>query len=274
MLPSMSLRLASLLGVLGCGALAAEPVEVMSSEPVAQAGRPRVELTLYPVRAQLNAALTAHLGASGTVHLRVSDFFAFQISGGYDFLTGVTPFNDELVAKFRSERQRIEALLWTWTAIGGVEFTPGLGQLQFGDGGVRFGFFLNAGLGAGGSRHELAPATATSPAVSSDTGVRFLGALGAGLRVDLTRAVSLRLEVRDVMASSRVSSVNGCSAADLTELSRSLTLGRQGPVSSGCRDRSFFSAGRSTLPSAQALTAADATLLHTVTAAFGMSVIF
>ncbi|MFT3707962.1 MAG: hypothetical protein QM817_09930 [Archangium sp.] len=246
--------------------------------------QPRLELLLYPVRAQINPLYTNHVGSSGAVQLRLSDSFAFMISGGYDWFSSVSPFNAQLVENFRVEEQASQSLLWTWSTLAGVEVSPAFGQLRVGNSGTRFGLFLNGGLGAGGSRHQLIPATElrASP-MYGDTGVRFLGSLGAGLRVQLGERLTIRLEVRDVAASGAVSTVNGCSGADLRTIQRSFNLAddfESGSIGSSCRTDAFMDgSGPSRLAgvsSALSLTQSNsqAPLIHTVTAALGASFVF
>jgi hypothetical protein len=98
-----------------------------------------------------------------------------------------------------------QATLMTWGAFGGVEFEPLVGAFSvFGSDLVRFGLVLGGALGAGGTRHQLSQG-------SADTGVRFMGTVSAGVRAQLGDRVTLRLGLRDILYSSKVSSVNGCS---------------------------------------------------------------
>ncbi|MBL8914795.1 MAG: hypothetical protein JNM17_29080, partial [Archangium sp.] len=88
--------------VAGSSAFGVEAIETDASASTFD--RPRVELVLYPVRAQINPLSTMHVGSSGAVQLRLSDAFAFQISGGYDWLSTESAFQTELVESFRVER--------------------------------------------------------------------------------------------------------------------------------------------------------------------------
>ncbi len=107
-------------------------------------------------------------------------------------------------------------MLWTWAVLSGAEVTPFTGSFEL-PGGVRghLSFVVNVGLGAGGTRIPLSSASANGPATFGDTGVKFMGAAGAGFRVGLGRHVALRLEARNVMYSSAVESINGCSLSDM-----------------------------------------------------------
>lgn len=187
-------------------------VHVVEQKPVREAGR--FEFTLYPVVPQLNALYTQHVGTMGQVTWHAREHFGFTLSGGGNWFNRESALNQELIDKARIEAQAASSLLWTWTALAGVEVTPLYGKFALLEAGLaQFSFVLSAGAGVGGTRHQLKPSGTTS-ATFGDTGVRFMGTVGAGFRLTLGQHVAVRLEVRDVVYTARVDQVNGCSAPD------------------------------------------------------------
>jgi hypothetical protein len=176
----------------------------------ASAQTPRFEVGIVPVSVQLNGMFTQHVGTFGSIALYVRDHLALQLTGGGNWYNAESAFNLELVEKFRVEAQTSSSLLWTWGVFGGVEVEPFVGELAAMDGvSAKVGLVLSVGAGAGGTRHQLRPA-GTTPATWGDTGVRFMGTFSLGARVQLGDHVALRLAVRDVLYSARVTRVNGC----------------------------------------------------------------
>lgn len=91
------------------------------------------------------------------------------------------------------------SLLWTWGLFAAFEAEPFVGEFSFFEGtNARLGFVMSVGAGAGGTRHQLKPQIET-PATYADTGVHFMGTFSAGLRLQLAKRVTFRLEVREVM---------------------------------------------------------------------------
>jgi outer membrane beta-barrel protein len=210
------------------------------------------ELVLFPVVPQLNGRFTDHLGTQGAFVWHLQENFALQVTGGGNWLSGESAFNADLANRAQVAAQAASSLLWTWGLMGGVEVSPVYGKFAWFDGTlVHFSLVLSGGAGAGGTRHQLKPATprpdgSTSPASFGDTGVKFLGSLGAGFRLRLGEHVALRLEVRDVLYTARVEQVNGCGVADLISLQARVaaSLPLEGtPVGAGCDLRPFL--GRS-----------------------------
>lgn len=270
--------------VVGSSAFAAD-VEQREASGTLGTRRPQFEVVLFPVRAQVNPLFTTHVGSSGAVQLRLSDAFAFQISAGYDWYSANSTFNAQLVERLRVEYGAKRARLATWTALLGAELSPGLGHLDVADARLGLALVLNAGLGAGGTRHELRPTTTNFPASYGDTGVQFLGSFGAGFRLQLGSNVTLRVEVRDVVMSSRIVHVNGCNLSDLRILDDSIRAARDpglgGEMSPSCRFSEFTGRDASggsnsnNVPLALNLVRShEVELLHNVTAALGMSVVF
>src|SRR5262249_25951892 len=101
---------------------------------------------------------------------------------------------------------------------------------------------ISAGAGVGSTRHQLHHQDPSGPATFGDTGLRFVGSVGAGFRVQFGSRFALRLEVRDLAYTARVDRVNGCNSADLTAMTSRLQQGHpvtSAQVSSGCSVSSF-----------------------------------
>ena len=163
----------------------------------------RFEVALSPVAVQVNAGYTEHVGTFGSVTWYPHQRIGFQVLGGGNWHTAPGAFGREMAEFERYESSK--AMLMTWGAFGGVEFEPVVGEFSiFGSSRVRFGLVLGGALGAGGTRIQLRSS-------SADTGVRFMGAVSAGVRAQLGERVTIRLGLRDILYSSKVTSVGGCS---------------------------------------------------------------
>lgn len=206
------------------------------------------ELVLYPVAMQVNGKFTQHFGTMGSFVYHLQENFGLQISGGYNWYNTESSFNGELVEKFRVEAQAATSLLWTWGVMGGVEVSPLYGKFAIFEGVLaHFSFVLNGGVGAGGTRHQLRPSNVRSDgtvtdASYGDTGIRFMGSLGAGFRLQLGERFALRLEVRDVVYTARMERVNGCDEPDLKAMDDKLRGGQDpatATVSASCNLEKF-----------------------------------
>ncbi|HEY0880708.1 MAG TPA: outer membrane beta-barrel domain-containing protein, partial [Archangium sp.] len=181
----------------------------------------KTEIILYPIALQATGKFTQHYGSMASVVYHLQENFGLQVTGGYNWYNSEAAFNGELVDKYSVEAQAATSLLWTWGVMGGVEVTPVYGKFAFFEGTLaRFSFVINGGVGAGGTRHQLRPENVDSngnqiPASYGDTGVRFMGSLGAGFRLQLGERFAFRLEVRDVVYTARMERVNGCNVDDL-----------------------------------------------------------
>ena len=195
----------------------------------------KFEVVLYPVAMQVNGKFTQHFGSMGSFVYHLQENFGLQISGGYNWFNVESSFNGELVEKYRVEAQAASSLLWTWGVMGGVEVSPLYGKFSLFEGTLaHFSFVLNGGVGAGGTRHQLKPETvktggAISQATYGDTGVRFMGSLGAGFRLQLGERFALRLEVRDVVYTARMQQVDGCGIEDLRAMDAKIRGGGKEP---------------------------------------------
>jgi hypothetical protein len=192
----------------------------------------RFEVSLFPGAVQLNGRFTQHVGTFGALTWHLREGFALQFLGGGNWHAVESAFNGELVEKYRVRPQAASSLLWAWGLFGGFEVEPLVAELSFGEGSLaHVGFVLNVGAGAGGTSHQLRPQT-DRPATYGDTGVRFMSTFALGARLSLGERFTVRLEVRDVAYSARVTEVNGCTRWD----AESLRPDEQYPlVSPSCR---------------------------------------
>jgi outer membrane beta-barrel protein len=192
----------------------------------------KTEIILYPVAMQVNGKFTQHYGTMGSVVYHLQENFGLMVTGGYNWYNVESSFNAELVDKYSIEAQAATSLLWTWGVMGGVEVTPVYGKFAFFEGTLaRFSFVINGGVGAGGTRHQLKPESTRadgtiSQATFGDTGVRFMGSLGAGFRLQLGERFAFRLEVRDVVYTARMERVNGCDRDDLRAMDAKIRMGQ------------------------------------------------
>jgi hypothetical protein len=80
------------------------------------------------------------------------------------------------------------------------------------------------------------------PARFGDTGMKFLGSVGGGFRVQFGDSYAVRMEVRDLVYTARVDKVDGCSLADFEAMERARSAGEpfetQG-LTSGCKYEKF-----------------------------------
>ena len=216
------------------------------------------EVILFPAQVQLNGKFTQHFGAGLGFVWHLQENFGFQISGFYNYISVESGFNAELVAKVNEEAQAATSLLNVWGALVGVEVTPFYGKFAWYENSLaHFSLVLNGGAGIGGTRHQLKPDNTAGPATFGDTGLRFLGGLGGGFRLQLGKRFAIRLEVRDVIYTAKVDSVNGCGRNDLTALNIAANAGKplsSVSVSAGCNVSTFDSKATSPgLPLALAL---------------------
>ncbi len=198
-------------------------VHIVEQKQFSDAGKR--EIVLYPLAAQANGKFTQHYGTMGSFIWHLHENFGLMLTGGYNWYNAESAFNGELVDKFRIEAQAATSLLQTWSALAGVEVTPIYGKFAFFEGTLaHFGLVLTGGAGAGGTRHMLKAETyqtdgvTISPATFGDTGMRFLGTIGAGFRVQVGQRFSIRVDVRDVIYTARVEKVNGCDSTDLKNM--------------------------------------------------------
>ncbi len=205
--------------------------------------RGKHELALYPAVVQVNGKYTQHIGTSLSYSYHLHENFALQLSPQYNWYARESSFSQELIDKVSQEPLAANSLLLLWGIEAGAEVTPIYGKFAFFRRHlVRFALVLNGGVGVGSTRHQLKPSNPAGPATYGDTGLKFLGSVGGGFRVQLGERFAIRLEIRDLVYTARVDRVNGCNAEDLAAMAARIDQG-QGlagiSVSDGCRVGSF-----------------------------------
>ncbi|MET0406495.1 MAG: outer membrane beta-barrel domain-containing protein [Cystobacter sp.] len=200
-------------------------VHVVQKKRFADAGRH--ELTLYPVIPQVNGRFTEHAGSGLGYTYHLQENFGLQVTGQYNWYANESPFNLELIDKVREQAQAATALLLQWGAQVGVEVTPLYGKFAFYDNHLlQFSLVVNGGAGLGSTRVLVRPQVTNQvdgqstvvPARLGDTGSKFVGSVGGGLRVQFGDSMALRLEVRDLVYTARVDRVDGCNQRDFALL--------------------------------------------------------
>ena len=193
-------------------------LHTVQRKEVADGGRH--EFVLYPLAAQMNTKFTTHLGVAGQYAYHVHENFAFQVQGEYFYVNEQTGFTDELINNGKQAPQAATALTLQWAATGGFEVTPIYGKFAFYEGFIsHFGLVLSGGAGVAGTRIQIqGESSAVGKATFGDTGQKFVGQVGAGFRVFLTEHLLMRIEVKDLVYTAKVDSINGCDATDLNQL--------------------------------------------------------
>lgn len=195
----------------------------------------RHEVVLYPAIAQLNSKFTSHFGAGAQYLYHLHENFALQAQGMYFYVNEKTAFSEELINTSQQDAQAATALTLQWAATGGFEVTPIYGKFAFFDDTLAsFGIVLSAGAGVGGTRVQLQGGNGQDPTFG-DTGMKFVGQLGAGFRVRLNDSFLVRLEVKDLVYTAKVDQINGCNLDDLTVLAEQ----GSGSVNAACQAGSF-----------------------------------
>lgn len=211
----------------------------------------RHELALYPAVVQLNGRFTEHAGTALHYTWHVRERFGLQLTTQYNWYSNESAFNLELIDKVREQARTASSLLLQWAVQGGVEATPLYGKFAFHDDLLaQFGVVLSAGVGLGSTRalirpevvHQVDGGNFLVPARFGDTGTRFVGSVGGGVRVQIGQAFALRLEVRDLVYTARVDRVDGCNLSDFNLLEEARANNRPFatlPLSSSCRYERF-----------------------------------
>lgn len=184
----------------------------------------RSEVVLFPAVAQINGKFTNHLGVAAEYLYHLQENVALQVTPNFFYLNGESQFNEDLVNIARLQAQAATALTMLWGATAGVEAKPIYGKFAFYENQMAsFALVLNAGVGVAQTRVQLRPRTelddgTIKDATFGDTGFKFLGSVGGGFRVKFGEHWALRLEVRDLVYTARVDSVNGCTEDDLVQI--------------------------------------------------------
>lgn len=239
-----------------------EDVRVHAVEPRAHLNRGRHELALYPVAVQLNSAFTRHVGVALGYGHHFFERLSVQVTPFFNYVSEESGFQKELIDKGSLQAEAASALLLHFGATAGVEVVPIDGKFAFGAHLLgHFSLVLNVGLGAAASRVQL------SQDGFGNTGARFLGSIGLGARLALGKRFALRLEVRDLITTARVSKINGCTHGDL------ISLQAGAPASTSCDAGAF--AGDVELNNARSLLAQiSSEVINHLSLLFGVSVLF
>lgn len=200
----------------------------------------RHEFTLFPAVGQLNTKFTKHFGVGAQYSYHLHENFALQAQGTYFYVNGQTDFSEELVNRVHLAAQAASALTLQWVGTAGFELTPLYGKFSFFEGTMgHFGLVLTGGAGVGGTRIQIqGEESAAGEATFGDTGMKFVGQIGAGFRVFLSENLLMRLEVKDLIYTAKVDKINGCSARDLANLTAPVPLP---PESASCKAEDFKS---------------------------------
>jgi len=194
---------------------------------------------------QVNPKFTVHAGVSAELAYHLRENLAAQLGASFFPLAVQSALAEELLTKASEAPESAEAFLLQGDVVAGLELMPIYGKLNVFDGKIlRFGMYLNAGLGVAKTRLQLRPSTDPTTGRSfGDTGIRPMASLGIGLRAFVTEQFTVRL---DLAYSGYVSRVNGCSLTDVQRIEAA--EGQDPPVaaaslSGGCDQRAFGSAG-------------------------------
>lgn len=239
-----------------------EDVQVHVVEPRPHVNRGRHELTLYPAMVQLNSTFTRHVGLALGYNYHFFERLSVLVTPFFNYLSQESGFQRELIDKGSLQAEAASALLLRYGATAGVEIVPIDGKFAFGESLLgHFSLVINVGLGAAASRVQL------SDDGFGDTGARFLGAIGLGARLSLGERFALRLEVRDLITTARITEINGCTHTQLTALQTG------SPVSASC-DASAFSNDTELNNARTLLSQISSEVLNHVSFMLGVSVLF
>ncbi len=247
-----------------------QAVHVVEKRPFTEGGRG--ELSLFaPI--QVNTKFTTHIGIAleGAYHLREN--VALQIGAMWNPVAQQSTLTEELVNKVNQQPLAADALLLQAGGLIGLELMPVYGKLNIFDGKIlKMGFYINVGLGIAKTELQLQSSTSQEGRTYGDTGIRPMAGLGAGFRVFLNDRFTLRLEVRDLVYSAYVSTVNGCTYTDTKAIS---AQGTSASVSSGCSIAAFGAnpKGDAAVAAAQIATP-SADVVNNITVFTGLSFLF
>ncbi len=207
-------------------------VHIVQKKPFADEGRH--EFALFPAVVQVNSKFTRHAGSALHYVYHVQENFGFQVAGQFNWYSNESNFNLELIDKVREQAQAASSLLMNWGLQAGVEVTPLYGKFAFYDNKLaQFSIVLTGAAGVGSTRHLIRPEVTNQvngesflvPARFGDTGMKFLGTVGGGFRVQFGDSYAVRMEVRDLIYTARVDRVDGCNLADFEAMERARSAG-------------------------------------------------
>ena len=243
------------------GSTSSDDVRRHTVEERAFASEGRHELTAYPFTAQVGSAWTRHFGAALAYTYHFTERFAVQASPFFNYVSGESGFQRELIDKASIQSDAATALLLRWGATAGIELSPIDGKFVFGRSVLgHFSLSLTLGAGAAGTRVQL------SEGGFGGTGVRFIGTAGISARLALAERVAIRLELKDFIAAARISKINGCTYSGLTALEEGGDGGR------GCHASGLSELERSN--ARQLLEEPSSSVLNHLSLLLGVSVLF
>lgn len=199
--------------------------------PLANPLRGKFEIALYPITIPLFGGFTEHFGTTAAVTYFVRERFGFWVMGGYNWIRGESALASEIVTKARASVKPASTLLTVGNVAAGFEVSPIYGKFAaFNFGIVHFTGFLQGGVGAVWTVHQIRPVSAlgegnVSAATFGDTGAHLAWQVGGGLRFQFGERFAVRLALSDVIYSAQLTTVNGCGAADLTAMTALVIAG-------------------------------------------------
>lgn len=212
--------------------------------------RDRFELGLMQA-SQVNTVSTQHFGLAATGVWHIQQNVGVTMTGLWNFYSAQSNLRYELINRARAEADLSTSTLLIGGVFAGVEVAPFQGKFAFYDSRlVHFSFVINGSVGIGWMRVQLKPSNDCSGSSSlcfpdptfGAAGARFVGEFGGGFRVQLGNFIALRLELRDLIYGTDVSTINGCNKDDLKAMDATLTAGMpvgRASVSPGCNVASF-----------------------------------
>jgi outer membrane beta-barrel protein len=222
-----------------------EAVHVVELTPASPRKGLGLEITLTnPV--QLNQKFTEHYGLALQAAWHFRENLAWTILNANWFYRGVrTGFSQELTKKAHLQPETASSLTLHWGLDTGLDFAPIYGKFTFMDTGVvHFQIYGHGGIGIASTRVEIRDEGDDIAGIPwytqlfgryvsmgrtfGDTGLRPYGVLGAGVRVFLGNSWAVHLEMRDLVYSADVTTINGCTQADMAKLNTTA-------VTPGCR---------------------------------------
>jgi len=200
----------------------------------------RLELSAYPATIQINSRWTQHVGLAGAAAYHFMDTFALQLLAGSNlYLARETDLQAELRDKALLQPPSAPSILTRFYGVLAMEMSPIYGKIAYYKNAMlTFSIFLTGGLGVVDTAVQLLlrePAEGgRTKKVAASSGMWPAGLVGGGFRVMVADHWALRLEVRDLVYSARITKLNGCTSDELTQLATAPT-----DLGSGCRVQAF-----------------------------------
>lgn len=206
----------------------------------------RVEVSLAPLSSQLNGVWVQHHGSGLQVSVVVASRFRLLASVTHHWSAGPSSLNlqaDDNNTRIESEPFPRRMYL-PQVALLGTELVLARGVAAPLASSHRFELTFQGLLGAASSTIELKPVSlradgSSSPATSGDAGLRPTAGVGLGLRFEFLERFSLRVDVRSLVFSERVTRVNGCDVQDLRSIDMSFRGLSSRSVGPECRVDQF-----------------------------------